>query len=139
VTSGLKRFCATFLGLTALVLTFSPAVAKPLLSEACVELASEHTKLRKGGVEEVMDQDPQKAGETLNPEDLAKIERYLFIEGQIRFRCPKIKLPKIKDPNLKKSEGEGNEKAKRKPPKKPQGSLTPPPNQTLGTQFESRG
>ncbi len=113
--------------------------AKPLLSETCVKLASEHTELRKGGIEEAMNQDPQKAGEILKPDDLAKIQRYLFIEGQIRFRCPKIKLPGLKEPDSSKSKKDGSDDAKRKPPKKPQGSLAPPSNQNTVSQLDGRG
>ncbi len=123
----------------AFALSLSPAAAKPLLSETCVKLAGEHVELRKAGIEEAMDQqDPQKAGEALKPDDLAKIERYLFIEGQIRFRCPEIKLPSIKNPKNDKSKESGSGAAKKKPAKKSRGTPSPT-NQNLFTQLEDRG
>ncbi|MEM8744370.1 MAG: hypothetical protein AAGF14_07040 [Pseudomonadota bacterium] len=74
------------------------ALAKPLSSEACVALVNEHAKLLKTGVEQQMRGDPAKAGSTLQPQQLANIDRFLFIEGQIRFRCREIKLPGLGTP-----------------------------------------
>ena len=112
VTSSLTRIGAAFLGLTVFATQLVPVSAKPLLSETCVKLVGEHVKLRKGGIEASMDHGPEKAGETMKPEELAKIERYLFIEGQIRFRCREIKLPGIKEPDLSKSKNSKIKKAK---------------------------
>ena len=139
VTSGLKRIFTAFLGLMALTTLYSQTLAKPLQSETCVKLAGEHIELRKAGIEEAMDQDPTKAGEVLKPEQLAQIERYLFIEGQIRFRCPEIRLPGIKDPDLKNAKKDGKEKAKKKTKKKPQESLAPQPDSNAFSQLEDRG
>ena len=138
VTSGLKRFYTAFLGLMALATQLSPAAAKPLLSEICVKLASEHIELGKGGVEESMNHDPEKAGEILKPEELAKIERYLFIEGQIRFRCPEIRLPGIKVPDLSKTKEAGIDDAKPKTRKKRKGPPAPPPKRNPDTEYEGR-
>lgn len=132
VTSGLTRIGAAFLGLTVLATQLMPVLAKPLLSETCVKLVGEHVELRKGGIEASMDHGPEKAGETMKPEELAKIERYLFIEGQIRFRCPEIKLPGLKEPNLLKSKNSKIKEAKIKEakpvaPKKPADPPAPLP------------
>lgn len=127
MTSGLTRIGTVFLGLTALAAPLSPAAGKPLLSKTCVKLVGEHTELAKGGVEESMNHDPEKAGEILKPEELTNIERYLFIEGQIRFRCPEMRLPGIKDPDLSKSKEAKIKEAKPKPPKKPKGPPAPVP------------
>ena len=133
MTSGLTRIGAAFLGLTVLSAQLVPVSAKPLLSETCVKLVGEHVELRRGGIEAAMDHDPEKAGEILKPEELANIERYLFIEGQIRFRCPEIKLPGIKELNLSKSKNKKIKKAKIKEakpvaPKKPAGPPVSLPN-----------
>jgi len=133
VTSGLTRIGTATLGLTVLATQLVPVSAKPLLSETCVKLVGEHVELRKGGIEASMDHGPEKAGETMKPEELAKIERYLFIEGQIRFRCPEIRLPGIKEPDLSKSKKSKIKKAKIKEakpvaPKKPAGLPAPLPN-----------
>lgn len=138
MTSGLKRFFTAFLGLTALATQLLPAAAKPLQSEICVKLASEHIELRKGGVEESMNHDPEKAGEILKPEELAKIERYLFIEGQIRFRCPEIRLPEIKDPDLSKTKEAGIDDAKQNKEKKRKGPPVPPSKRNPDTEHEGR-
>jgi hypothetical protein len=127
VTSGLTRNGIAFVGLMSLAALLYPASAKPLLSEACIKLVGEHKELRLGGIEKAMDHDPAKAGEILKPEELAQIERYLFIEGQIRFRCPEIRLPGSKKPALSKSKKAKIKGAKPKPPKKPKGPPAPLP------------
>ncbi len=132
MTSGLTRIGTALLGLTVLATQLVPVSAKPLLSETCVKLVGEHVELRKGGIEASMDHGPEKAGEIMKPEELAKIERYLFIEGQIRFRCPEIRLPGIKEPDLSKSKKSKIKKAKIKEakpvaPKKPAGPPAPLP------------
>ena len=67
--------------------------SKPLSSKACVALVNEHAKLLNAGVEKHMRGDPAVASSTLKPEQLASIDRFLFIEGQLRFRCPEVRLP----------------------------------------------
>lgn len=69
------------------------ASAKPLTSKACVRLVDEHDKLSRGGIEKSLARNPASAHETLKAEQLALVERFLFIESQIRFRCPASKLP----------------------------------------------
>ncbi len=71
----------------------SASFSKPLTSGACVELVNEHARLLKTGVETHMKGDPAVASSTLKPEQLANIDRFLFIEGQLRFRCPEVRLP----------------------------------------------
>lgn len=92
------RFGTAFLGLILAVALPANAPAKPLASEACVRLVDEHAKLSKDGIEKSLAQDPAKASETIKAEQLANIERYLFIESQIHFRCPAMKLPGLKTP-----------------------------------------
>ncbi len=87
----------TVSGILAFVMPHT-ALAKPLSSEACVQLVNEHSTLAKSGVEQQLKGEPASAGTTLKAEQLANIDRYLFIEGQIRFRCPEIKLPGMKSP-----------------------------------------
>ncbi|MDA7946639.1 MAG: hypothetical protein MPJ78_04105 [Hyphomicrobiaceae bacterium] len=82
----------------AILALTSPSPAKPLSSDACVALVNEHASLLKAGVESHMRGDPAAAGSTLNPRQLANIDRFLFIEGQIRFRCREIKLPGLGTP-----------------------------------------
>lgn len=127
MTGELTRNSITFLGLMSLAALINPASAKPLLSDSCVELLGEHEKLRKGGVESYMDHDPAKANELFKPADLVNIERYLFIEGQIRFRCPEIRLPGIDNPDLSKSKEVRNNVKNPKPPKKQAGPPVPLP------------
>lgn len=90
------RFGTAFLGLILGAALPVTASAKPLPSEACVRLVDEHDKLSKNGIEKSLDQDPAKASENIKAEQLANIERFLFIESQIRFRCPAVKLPGLK-------------------------------------------
>lgn len=93
----LKLFAVTICGVMALALP-QRSFAKPLSSEACVELVNEHAMLLKAGVEAYMKRDPAKASSTLRAEQLANIDRFLFIEGQIRFRCPEMELPGLDTP-----------------------------------------
>lgn len=67
--------------------------SKPLPSKACVALVNEHAQLLNAGVEKHMRGDPATASSTLKAEQLANIDRFLFIEGQLRFRCPEVRLP----------------------------------------------
>jgi len=88
--ASLKRFSV----LLPCVIMFAThhAWAKPLSSEECAKLVSEHADLEKKNIETRMDQDPAIAVPLLKPDQLAEIERFLHIEGEIRFRCPEIKL-----------------------------------------------
>lgn len=83
--------------LAALIASQGAASAKPLSSEECEELISEWKGLVS--VENMVRQDPQaavKAG--LNAQKLERIKRYLFVEEQLRFRCPGVKLPDVPMP-----------------------------------------
>lgn len=73
--------------------------AKPLSSEECAKLVAEHAELAKRGIEKRMDMDPVTAGESLTKDELNEIERFLFVEGQIRFRCPEVQLA-VPDPPM---------------------------------------
>ncbi|GBE43193.1 hypothetical protein BMS3Bbin10_01269 [bacterium BMS3Bbin10] len=119
MTSGLKLIATALLGLSVLAASRGDTAAKPLSSEACVKLVNEHTELAKGGIEEAMNQDPENAGAALNEEQLARIERFLFIEGQIRFRCPEVQLPGLGVPEPSKTQAAKLEKKKIKKPKGP--------------------
>lgn len=81
-----------------LIIPTQHGMAKPLSSEDCAKLVSEHSDLAKKDIEAMMDQDPAIASTSMSPEQLAEIERFLFIEGEIRFRCPEIKLAVPKPP-----------------------------------------
>jgi len=132
VTSGLKLIATVLLGMSALAASQRDAATKPLSSEACVKLVNEHTELAKTGIEKVMDQGPENTGATLNKEQLARIERFLFIEGQIRFRCPEIQLPGlgVPEPSNAQAERLGKKKAaelEKESLKKPKGPVVPLP------------
>ena len=90
MTSGLKRTLRLVPGI--LLIGLQSAVAKPLTTQECTRLVDEHTILAKKDVETLMDRDPSEAKDLLKPEQLADIERYLYLEGEIRFRCPEVKL-----------------------------------------------
>lgn len=96
MTSGLTRVCVAFFGVL-MCLWGLPAAAKPLSGEECSKLVSEHAELARKGIEERMDVDPTTAGEQLSKDELNEIERFLFVEGQIRFRCPEVQLA-VPDP-----------------------------------------
>ena len=109
------RFGIAFLGLILGVALPINASAKPLPSEACVRLVDEHDKLSKGGIEKSLAQDPATASENIEAEQLANIERFLFIESQIRFRCPAVKLPGLKTPAPSKAQAAKMEKKQIQP------------------------
>ncbi len=104
MTSGLKLIATVLLGLSVLAASYGDAAAKRLSSKACVKLVSEHAELAMSGAEKAMNGDPENAGAALKKEQLARIERFLFIEGQIRFRCPEIKLPGLGAPKPSKTQ-----------------------------------
>jgi len=87
------RFGTVFIGLILSAAIPVTGSAKPLTSEACVRLVNEHGKLSRGGVEKSLARDPAGERDSIKAEQLALIERFLFIESQIRFRCPTVKLP----------------------------------------------
>ncbi|MHA1164216.1 MAG: hypothetical protein ACTSP0_01350 [Alphaproteobacteria bacterium] len=89
----LIRFGTAYLSLILGVALPVNASAKPLTSEACVRLVDEHGRLSRGGIEKSLARDPASARDNIKAEQLALIERFLFIESQIRFRCPAVKLP----------------------------------------------
>lgn len=96
MTSGLTRVCVALLA--GLMCPWGHTVAaKPLSTEECAKLVSEHAELVKKGVEQRMNQDPEEAKASMDREALNEIERFLFVEGQIRFRCPEVELA-IPDP-----------------------------------------
>lgn len=90
------------------------AQAKPLTTQECTSLVEEHAKLSSKNIEKLMDQDPIEASEKLNPNELAEIERFLFVEGQIRFRCPAVKLKVPPPPELEVREATNQADAKKK-------------------------
>lgn len=108
--------------LTVALLLIAPQAtsAKPLSSEECAKFAAEHAKLAKKGLEKAMDQDPDKAKAQLEPQQIADIERFLFVEGEIRFRCPEIKLAIPDPPEPVKDKAAEKEKKKAEKPSGPQ-------------------
>lgn len=106
MTSSFKRILGLFPGI--LVIGLHPAMAKPLSTEECTKLVGEHAGLVKKDVEKLMDTDPATATEKLKPEQLIDIERYLFLEGEIRFRCPEVKvaIPELPKPEPQKAKVE---------------------------------
>lgn len=106
------------------MLSAQQAWTKPLSSQECAILVSEHSDLTKKDLEATMEQDPAIAAPLLKPEQLAEIERYLFIEGEIRFRCPEIQLAKPKSLEPEPSKTADIKKAE---PEKPSGPPVPLP------------
>lgn len=123
MTSGLTRICAAFCGVL-LPLIWQPALAKPLSSEDCAKLVGEHAELSGRGIEKAMDREPANADQQMKPEEFADIERYLFIEGQIRFRCPGVRLaiPEPAEPPQEQAA-----KGEKREPKAPAGPPVPLP------------
>jgi hypothetical protein len=118
------RIGTAFLGLILGVAFTANASAKPLASEACVRLVDEHARLSRDGIEKSLAQDPAKASETIKAEQLANIERFLFIDSQIRFRCPAMKLPRLKTPASSKAQKAKIDKKKARP----RGPMVPLPD-----------
>jgi hypothetical protein len=124
VTNGSTVVGTALLGLSIVTLAHGDAAAKRLSSIVCTQLANEHAKLTKSGIERLMNGDPATARTSLKEEQLARIERFLHIEGQIYFRCPQIKLPLLRPPEPAKTQAA---KLEKKQPKKPQGPAMPLP------------
>lgn len=126
--SGLTRI-GVALAVPFVLVAWHSAEGKSLSKEACAKLVEEHGGLLKGGIVLAMNKDPEKAREELQPEKLANIERFLFIDGQIRFRCPNVRLPAIKAPELSEPRKAKVEEGDKKPEqvKKPDGPPAPPP------------
>lgn len=121
---GLTLVSTALLGLSIMTLAHGDAAAKRLSSEVCTKFANEHAILTKNGVERLMNGDPATARTALKAEQLARIERFLHIEGQIRFRCSQIKLPRLQLPKPAKTQ---DVKLKKQQPKKPKGPIVPLP------------
>ena len=111
----MMRFGTVFLGLILSAAIPVRGSAKPLTSEACVRLVNEHDTLSKGGVEKSLARDPASERDNIKAEQLALIERFLFIESQIRFRCPAVKLPGLKITPPSKARTAKVEKNRRRP------------------------
>ena len=124
MTNGSTVIGTALLGLSIVTLAHGDAAAKRLSGEACAKLADEHAKLAKSGIELLMNGDPATARTALKQAQLSRIERFLHIEGQIRFRCPQIELPRLAPPKPSKTQAARLEK---KQPKKPRGPAVPLP------------
>lgn len=103
MTSGLKRTLRLVPGV--LLIGLHAAIAKPLTTQECTRLVEEHAILVNKDIETLMERDPKEAKDLFKPEQLADIERYLYLEGEIRFRCPEVKLaiPELPAPEPKKA------------------------------------
>lgn len=109
-----------------LFVTAQHAAAKPLSSEECTKLVAEHAELAKKDIESLMDQDPVMAAKQMKPEQLSEIERFLYIEGEIRFRCPAVKLAVPVPPAFEPPEEQ--EKTAESEAKQPSGPTVPLPD-----------
>jgi hypothetical protein len=71
------------------VLAAAPILARasPLDADACTKLLEEHGQLEQAGVEADMAKGPEWAKANLVPDKLARIRRFIEIEGQLLFRC----------------------------------------------------
>jgi hypothetical protein len=84
----------------ALMLLAPAALAMPLDKESCDKLKAEKAMLEEGGARSAMGKGAQWAKDNLKPEQLARIQRMIDVDGQLLFRCngrPLVVLPKEVD------------------------------------------
>lgn len=79
-----------FCGLSCLA---APAWALPMAPEDCDRARSEQTSLETAGVKSDMAQGAAWAQTHLQPDRLKRIARWIELEEQIQFRCPRPKPP----------------------------------------------
>jgi hypothetical protein len=80
--------------LLLLITSVSGAVsAAPLPPEVCEQLKGELASLSTAGVPTQMEQSPKNAARQLTVEQRADIARYIKVEQQLLFRCPRPPAP----------------------------------------------
>lgn len=57
---------------------------------ACVDFGSEITALKKQGIEGDIERGAEWGKANLSPERLRQIERYIFLDEKLTFRCPNV-------------------------------------------------
>ena len=90
---------------TALLGVFAPAAhALPLSAEECESVRAEKANLEQAGVAADMAQGAGWARANLAPDRLKRVQRWIELEEQMLFRCPRPKPPApvdaAADPNL---------------------------------------
>jgi len=111
----------------AILLVACAAHAAPLDEQTCGQLKDEETQLVKGGVKADLDRGADWGKANLGPDRLKQVERYITVEEQLLFRCPRPQAareaselgPKLKRPLAKNSsaeeDGEAPEASAQKP------------------------
>ena len=82
---------ATFSSLTI------PATAFPMATEACEQAKSEQLALETTGVADDMAQGPDWARTNLSVDRLQRVARWIELQEQILFRCPRPAPPQISE------------------------------------------
>lgn len=67
-------------------------LAEPLPKEDCDRLLAEQSELTTSGVRDHLARGPAWGKANLSPPELKKVERFIFIEEQLSFRCGFAKL-----------------------------------------------
>jgi hypothetical protein len=79
---------------TAVLGLFAPAAAAlPLAAEECERVRAEKTNLEQAGVAADMAQGAGWARANLSPDRLKRVQRWIELEEQVLFRCPRPKPP----------------------------------------------
>ena len=79
--------------LTLFVLVAAPVGAAPLPPEVCAQLKGELASMAAAGVPTQMEQSPKAAARQLTVEQRSDIARYIKVEQQLLFRCPRPPAP----------------------------------------------
>lgn len=79
--------------LTLCALAALPANAAPLPPETCEQLKGEFAALTATGLPALMAQPPKTAARQLSVEQRSDISRYIKVEQQLLFRCPRPPAP----------------------------------------------
>jgi hypothetical protein len=70
-----------------------PALAGPLPPDICEQLKTELASLTAAGVPKQLEQSPKTASRQLTVEQRSDITRYIKVEQQLLFRCPRPPAP----------------------------------------------
>jgi hypothetical protein len=92
----LVQLSARLLALLSLLLTLAgsgPARAAQLPPDVCEQLKTELASLTAAGVPKQLEQSPKAANRQLTVEQRSDITRYIKVEQQVLFRCPRPPAP----------------------------------------------
>lgn len=105
------------------------AQALPMSPEECSRVEAEQRGLESAGVTRDMAQGADWARTNLGPERLQRVARWIELQEQILFRCPRPKpVEQPKDATAAKSPAEDQSKKNQKPAKKPNAQPVSPPD-----------